>query len=464
MRKILPVILSLFCLQAFSQNSFYFTSPKSTDQHLSACIETQDGIVGIVKETNTNNITSSYLLVLTKDGKFNKELHPFSSPCQLEGIIQLNENYLVFGFIDRGTNPFYWKGDAYAAIISANGQLLKERIFQNTDSTISIFRKSAFRISDNEIYLFGARINHNQLPINSFAYKVDQQLNVLDSSSTSIVNAFYTSSYAHVPNDGFVFGNNSGGIYSIGYDLKYRYEGSIPLVTRPVETVYHNGHFYFGGENSIRENDTNFYYHEYVRLDENYNMLRYRRSEPYKSFHRLTRNLIAGQNGQVILIGESFHGEPVYPNTDNEQEIAVYDNQDNLVWSKSFKPAGYHFYYNSIVLSDGGILITGSVEEENKTIRKDIFAMKISKDGALSVPKRDGVDFEVQVYPNPSQGIFRIDAGIEPYEIEVTDIAGRAIKVVLENNTIDLTNEAKGTYFYTIVRNGSTSSGMLLKN
>lgn len=448
-------------MQSFSQNSFYYTRSQALDQHLSACIETNESIVGIVQVTDDVSNRSSYILELTKDGKFKKEINPFTSPCELLGIIQVNDNFLVYGYRDNGFTPFYWRGDAYAALISPNGQLIKEQTFQSTDSTISVFRESGFMVKQNEIFLFGAKLNHDQRPVYSFVYKFDNELNVLDSNTTTIVNNFYIDSYVHVNDFGFVFGNY--GMYSIGYDLEYKYEASIPKIGGLVDIAFQNGNFYFGGNDFETQNDTNYDFHEYVRLNQSFNEVNYRRFEPYKSTDRMTRSLISGKEGQIILVGESYNGIQA-PYTNSDIEVAVYNEQDNLVWAKNFQPGGYHFFYNALSLSDGGILITGALDRSNYTNRKDAFAMKIAPDGTLSVHQQKNPDFKVNIHPNPSKGLFQIDAGNVPFEIKVTDITGRIINLELLNNTIDLTNESDGTYFYTIIRNGATSSGMILKN
>ena len=57
----------------------------------------------------------------------------------------------------------------------------------------------------------------------------------------------------------------------------------------------------------------------------------------------------------------------------------------------------------------------------------------------------------ISIYPNPSSGVFRIDAGNNKLkEIKVTDVLGRIVLVTninSSNTTIDLSKETKGVYF-----------------
>ena len=58
---------------------------------------------------------------------------------------------------------------------------------------------------------------------------------------------------------------------------------------------------------------------------------------------------------------------------------------------------------------------------------------------------------EINIFPNPSSGVFRIDAGNNKLkEIKVTDVLGRIVLVAninSANTTIDLSKETKGVYF-----------------
>ncbi len=74
---------------------------------------------------------------------------------------------------------------------------------------------------------------------------------------------------------------------------------------------------------------------------------------------------------------------------------------------------------------------------------------------------------EINVYPNPSTGIFRFNLpeNIHVNEIIITDITGRTILFNTLKNEIDLSGTAEGIYFYYFVSSGGESwKGTLIKD
>jgi len=68
-----------------------------------------------------------------------------------------------------------------------------------------------------------------------------------------------------------------------------------------------------------------------------------------------------------------------------------------------------------------------------------------------------GIENAISVYPNPSNGVFEFNGIKNGSQILITDITGKIIytdKVVSEKHKINLTNKAKGVYFYKIEYNG----------
>ena len=63
-------------------------------------------------------------------------------------------------------------------------------------------------------------------------------------------------------------------------------------------------------------------------------------------------------------------------------------------------------------------------------------------------------DKEIEIYPNPSNGIFNIknNNNLEIKEISISDISGKLIsnKNTISKNTIDLSSQGKGIYFIKI--------------
>ena len=61
------------------------------------------------------------------------------------------------------------------------------------------------------------------------------------------------------------------------------------------------------------------------------------------------------------------------------------------------------------------------------------------------------VGSEVNIYPNPSSGIFNFKTDDQILSIEIMDIQGKLIESRIEENSIDISNQPPGVYFANIV-------------
>ncbi len=83
--------------------------------------------------------------------------------------------------------------------------------------------------------------------------------------------------------------------------------------------------------------------------------------------------------------------------------------------------------------------------------------------------EENGVD-QVSIYPNPTNGILNINLskiGIEIQSIELRDVTGRIVAVVIPVNgivTINMTNESAGIYFVTIKSSEGTLTRKVIKH
>ena len=67
----------------------------------------------------------------------------------------------------------------------------------------------------------------------------------------------------------------------------------------------------------------------------------------------------------------------------------------------------------------------------------------------IIVVRSEGKQNSIAVYPNPSNGLYTIslDEKAEIEQISLMNITGQSIDVNMQNNQLDLTNEAAGVYF-----------------
>ncbi len=93
------------------------------------------------------------------------------------------------------------------------------------------------------------------------------------------------------------------------------------------------------------------------------------------------------------------------------------------------------------------IIPKGSVSDGTRELDRDIIWRFTTGEGIVDVNETQQTN--VEIFPNPSTGIFTIST-TEDYKINIVDISGRVV-YILETNTsnsqIDLSNIAKGIYF-----------------
>jgi len=92
------------------------------------------------------------------------------------------------------------------------------------------------------------------------------------------------------------------------------------------------------------------------------------------------------------------------------------------------------------------------------------WAYESTADGNINAGDIGGVsvntlaDGNINVFPNPSNGIFNLTPNVDNFSIEVSDITGRVILTdSSENHLIDLSSFGAGTYFIKIITDEGTA-------
>jgi alpha-tubulin suppressor-like RCC1 family protein len=76
----------------------------------------------------------------------------------------------------------------------------------------------------------------------------------------------------------------------------------------------------------------------------------------------------------------------------------------------------------------------------------------------------DGSDMiELSVFPNPSTGVYQINASTSIESVEVYNLLGEKIFGSSNNTTIDISNQPTGSYFLVLKANGNTYNQRLIK-
>jgi len=131
---------------------------------------------------------------------------------------------------------------------------------------------------------------------------------------------------------------------------------------------------------------------------------------------------------------------------------------------------GYEWYLNGSLISGADTRAITATVSGNYSVKVISHSCTTQESDALSV-NVSGIENTltsnklITVYPNPSNGIFTINAKDE-YNIIITDISGRQIKNLKINNgsiNVNLTNQSSGIYFVRYSNNKNIGTVKIIK-
>ncbi len=155
-----------------------------------------------------------------------------------------------------------------------------------------------------------------------------------------------------------------------------------------------------------------------------------------------------------------------------------FDSNGNVVWKRYYNyktwPGGENVQtlMSCNVTSDNGWV--GAIQDHNYPGIKPLFYVKYDSTGcdttaaycqmiAMGIGKNYQKNFQIDVYPNPTQNVLNIKTDVDLTDclVTISDISGRQIKVLLakefeENRTINLNDVCNGVYILTVSKNKET--------
>ena len=159
----------------------------------------------------------------------------------------------------------------------------------------------------------------------------------------------------------------------------------------------------------------------------------------------------------------SFTGTEVF-------RFHIFDSNLNLTGMKLYGGDRRYTFFNMIVTSDGGCLMTGSVCDFNGSYSDNGYIIKVMPDDIITHAEDTPItnDRDVMVYPNPFKNEIRFQTVRKDLTFELHDITGKKIlSGDIEDHTeskISAGNLNHGIYFYTIQDdNRIIQSGKLIK-
>ncbi len=165
-----------------------------------------------------------------------------------------------------------------------------------------------------------------------------------------------------------------------------------------------------------------------------------------------------------------------YRDTQSSFCISKYDSDLNLLWRKFIKYKDKDKYYmvSMEATSDSCIVVGGNRKEYNSETGERIykpFIMKISPNGStVSTEDIEKTDWAITVYPNPSQGDFKlyVEGTHKSAKLHISDMQGRQIKVINTikqgENYFNFSDIPQGMYVWTLEnKTGVIGSGKWVK-
>jgi hypothetical protein len=181
-------------------------------------------------------------------------------------------------------------------------------------------------------------------------------------------------------------------------------------------------------------------------------------------------------DGKYVIAGYSYSldGDIVGQHTGGEADywIMQTDTAGTLEWSQCYGGTGDDQAFSILQLADSSFVVTGLAAStdgditgneglyDNWTIRirQQPLITGVPGSGALVILKET-----LKAYPNPTAGLFRIPGLEAGSTVTVHDIYGNAVlqKIIDREQFIDLSGNAQGIYFFTVLNKGVLRQGKL---
>ncbi len=164
-----------------------------------------------------------------------------------------------------------------------------------------------------------------------------------------------------------------------------------------------------------------------------------------------------------------FFGQLAYVGDLSVPSVAKFSTSGNLLWTKAAESSNLDAIYTMSMDSDGNLVVAGifnwaytindhivfdSYALDNDGAFQQSFVAKLNPSAlATSFPQISSVD-QIQIFPNPSSGIFTLLVNNSNAKVCVRDVMGRCIlqkECRNEASDIDLSAEGKGIYFLEVM-------------
>ncbi|MCP4441611.1 MAG: T9SS type A sorting domain-containing protein, partial [Aureispira sp.] len=194
-------------------------------------------------------------------------------------------------------------------------------------------------------------------------------------------------------------------------------------------------------------------------------------------------NIFVDDNGNIYLMGE-FQGNVNFGGTSTlgsgsggSNYVAKYDANMNYLWTKGIGVDAYDFGLDG----NGGLFMTGSFvglvdfdpsNSSNAYITNPgndlgVFLAKYNETGAIAVNKLEVEEKTIDIYPNPSIGVFNISSELADFSYKVTTIDGKLVQQgQTEGNilNLNLSKQSNGLYYITVTQANQNNTFKIVLN
>jgi hypothetical protein len=431
------LLLFLFCCtNTWAQSSFMQVYGSVSDDRPYGIFETNEQNLVFFGSSGWKN----YACMVNRYGQiFWQHIYNNKSDGdELNDGFQLNDTTLVFGgdagFQAQSSNP-------RLTFIHTNGTIIKDTFYTLTALTAGIIEKMVNVPEKKYIFSIGYGMIRNPNMVSTlYVQKTDYTGKRLFSKQLPLVSPGYL--FKHPQQEKyFVFGLHT----KITLDSNANQIGTI-------DSIVPTGHELL---DIVQLEDGSYY----TFVDDNFFGYYVQKLDIEGIF--VENWLTLPNNRDTLIYGSSLHRICV----NNKKEVAlagytflvIIDSLKQVKASKPLLP-----YYSGLLTTikpskDGGFFGTGQYFANFDSSSYDIYVFKTKPNGDIvtSLIEPQKLSINLNVYPNPSSGIFTISGVTQHATAQITDVLGKVVvpQFNVENNTINCTTLAKGNYIITIFAN-----------
>lgn len=162
------------------------------------------------------------------------------------------------------------------------------------------------------------------------------------------------------------------------------------------------------------------------------------------------QDLVVDGNGKAYLLNSS--GAII--TIENPTAVSPVLTNIYIAGNNSILPALNHYSPSTLTIDSEGSIWTHASQNAFKLIDADL-AIEYFAQSTLGINKEDLIS-EIEIYPNPTNGIVNINSTAKIDKIEVYSILGNSVAVFKNTNTLNLNNIKTGIYILKISSEGKS--------